>query len=256
VASRPDAPADFTDGCTESVDSVANRSKGLDVLVDMTDVPSTQQATPVLVRTVGGVEIPEAGLWNITPGWASIEVAVPRIFGRALLTRMRLKQGMIAIADDPTHSTAHLSLDAASLHTGHAARDRYLHDEVLNTNRYAAIPVRIAAIEHRGGPNWDGHGWITIGGIATPIELAITYEGMDPARCAVLFRAHASVPLRSILAGRTGLRSSFLASRHLRITIEIHAEPVRTSHHHPSRADRSTRELLHTLAPRGAMAIL
>ena len=150
----------------------------------MTDFSSTSHASSDLIRAVDGVQLPAPGLWNIPSGWASIGLSVPKIFGRALRTRVRLKQGMIAIADNPTHSTANLSLNAASLRTGHPARDRYLHDEVLQTDRYSTIPVRIATIEHCAGPHWKADGWITVGGISTAMELDLTYEGRVAAvRC-------------------------------------------------------------------------
>jgi polyisoprenoid-binding protein YceI len=204
----------------------------------MTDFSSTGPASSNLIRTVDGVELPAAGLWNIPSGWASIELSVPKVFGRALRTRMRLKQGMIAIADDPTHSTANLSLDATSLRTGHPARDRYLHDKVLNSDRYSTIPVRIATIEHCSGPHWKADGWITIGGVSTAMELDLTYEGSYRAGSIATFGAHGNIPLRGILAGRNELRSRLLAGRYIRISIEVHAEPVRATAILPTRAER------------------
>jgi polyisoprenoid-binding protein YceI len=195
-----------------------------------------------LIRNVAGVEFPAAGLWNIPSGWARIELSLPRVFGRTLRTNMQLKQGMIAIADNPRNSTAHLSLDAASLQTGNIARDRYLHDEVLNSGRYATIPVRVAAIEHCGGSNWKAHGWITVGGVATPIELTVSYEGVHGRGSAVVFRAHANVALRGIMTGSRGLRGRFLAGQNLRISIELHAEPVRPSAGYESRSRQALSE--------------
>jgi polyisoprenoid-binding protein YceI len=204
----------------------------------MTDFTSTSRTSSDLIRTVDGVELPAAGLWNIPSGWASIELSVPKVFGRALRTHLRLKQGMIAIADDPTHSTANLSLDATSLRTGHPARDRYLHDRVLNTDRYSTIPVRIATIEHSDGPHWKADGWITVGGVSTAMELDLTYEGSRRAGSIATFTAHGNIPLRGILAGRNDLRSRLLAARHIHISVEVHAEPVRAAAIFPTRSER------------------
>ena len=204
----------------------------------MTDFSSTGHAPSDFIRTVDGVELPAPGLWNIPSGWASIELSVPKVFGRALRTRLRLKQGMIAIADDPTHSTANLSLDATSLRTGHPARDRYLHDRVLDTDRYSTIPVRIATIEHCDGPHWKADGWFTIGGVSTPMELDLTYEGSRRAGSIATFSAHGNIPLRGILAGRNELRSRMLAARHIHISVEVHAEPVRATAILPTRNER------------------
>lgn len=182
-----------------------------------------------LIRDVGGVELPAAGLWNIPSGWADIEVSVPRVFGPTLRSRISLKQGMIAIADDPAHSTAHLSLDAASLRTGNATIDHYLQEEVLDTHKYSTLPVRIAAAAHRGGSRWVADGCVTVRGVAIPIELAVSYEGVFRHGPAAMFSAEASVPLRRVLPANSGTRGRLLAGRTLRIDIEIHAEPVHTS---------------------------
>ena len=199
------------------------------------------------IRSVDGVELPAPGLWNIPAGWVSIELSVRRMFGAAVRTHMRLKQGMIAIADDPAHSTAHVSLDANSLRTGHAPWDRFLHERVLDTQSSATIPVRIAAVEHVGGANWKGCGWVTIRGVAAPIELAITYDGVFRPGVAARFRATAVLPLRSILPITNSLRGRILAGRNLRIAIDLHAEPVRGSIDVASRATRSR----HPSAPTG-----
>jgi polyisoprenoid-binding protein YceI len=179
--------------------------------------------------SVRGVNFPAPGLWNIPSGWARIELSMPRVLGSAVQTCVRLKQGMIAVADDPVRSTAHLSLDAASLRTGHPTRDRFLHEEVLDTSSHATIPVRIATVEHVGGTSWKGLGWITIRGVSAPIELEITYEGTNPASSAARFRAQTKVCLRTFFPEMQGLRGRFLAGRRLRIAVDIHAEPVRAS---------------------------
>ena len=202
---------------------------------DRRDRPTASPA----IRTVDGVELPAPGLWNIPAGWVSIELSVRRTFGAAVRTHMRLKQGMIAIADDPTHSTAQVSLDANSLRTGHAPWDRFLHEQVLDTGSFATIPVRIAAVEHVEGPNWRGCGWITIRGVAAPIELDISCDGVFRPGVAARFRATATLPLRSILPANTGLHGRLLAYRTLRIAIDLHAEPVRGSIDIQSRATRS-----------------
>lgn len=182
-----------------------------------------------LIRRVDGIELPTAGLWSIPSGWATIELAVPRMFRPAVRAQIRLKQGMLALADDPTHSTGHFSLDAASLRTGDPLVDLYLHDEVLDIAHCTTIPVHIGTVEHAGGPHWDAHGWITIRGTATPIELAITYEGVRRPGGAAHFRAHTTLPLRALLPVNNGLRGRFLAGRSVRITIDVHAEPVRAT---------------------------
>ncbi|HEY4609334.1 MAG TPA: YceI family protein, partial [Ilumatobacteraceae bacterium] len=195
----------------------------------------TQQRTVDLTRVFGDVELPAAGLWNIPPGWATIELSVPRLLGTTMRSMIRLKQGMIAIADDPSHSTAHLSLDALSIRTGEHAVDEFLHHEVLDADRYSTIPVRIAGVRHRSGAMWSADGWVTVRGVATALDFEITYEGLFHKGPAALFRAQTSLPLGSVLPINSGLRSRFFASRTLRIAIELYAEPVRAKADHTAR---------------------
>ncbi len=190
-------------------------------------------------RTVDGVELPAPGLWHIPPGSISIELSVRRMFGAVMRTHVRVKQGLIAIADDPAHSTAHVSLDAISLRTGHAKWDRFIHERLLATSSAATIPMRIGSVEHVAGALWKGRGWFMIRGTATPIELAITYDGVFRPGVAARFRATATLPLRSILPVDSGMRGRVLAGRKLRIAIDLHAEPVRGSLDSVSRATRS-----------------
>jgi len=188
------------------------------------------------IRAFGDVELPAAGLWNVPPGWTNIELSVPRLLGTTMRSVVRLKQGMIAIADDPSHSTAHLSLDALSIRTGDAAIDEYLHRVVLDVDRYSTIPVRIASVQHQSERDWSADGWITVRGVATPIDFDITYEGVFNKGPAAFFRAQASVPLRNILPMNSGLRGRFFAGRTLRIAIEVYAEPVRAAAERAARA--------------------
>jgi len=208
----------------------------------MRDSSSTQRQTHDLIRAFGDVELPAAGLWNIPPGWATIQLSVPRLLGATVRSMIRLKQGMIAIADDPSHSTAHLSLDALSVRTGEEAIDEFVQRHVLDVDRYSTIPVRIASVQHRSAADWKADGWMTVRGVATPMEFDITYEGLSHNGPAAFFRAQATVPLRNILPASSGLRGRFLASRALGIAIEVYAEPVRAT------ADRTARKRVPHLA--------
>ena len=177
--------------------------------------------------TVDHLDLPAPGLWNIPTGWAMIELSVPQMLRQSMQAYVRMKQGMIAVADDPTHSTVNCSLDACSLATGNPALDLYLRERVLDIAKYSTIPVRIATVEHIDGPHWNAHGWVTIRGVSIPIELAVTYEGVLGPRSIAHFRAEGTLALRSILPVNHGLRGRFLAGRHLRISIEIYAESLR-----------------------------
>src|SRR5436190_23402895 len=101
----------------------------------MSEKSNTQQHTVDLTRVFGDVELPSACLWNIPPGWATVELSVPRLLGTTMRWMIRLKQGMIAIADDASHSTPHLSLCAPSIRTGVHSFEQLFHNELLDHDR-------------------------------------------------------------------------------------------------------------------------
>ena len=72
-------------------------------------------------------------------------------------------------------------------------------------------------LQHCVGPNWKADGWITVGGVSTPIELDITYRGLLSQGAAARFSA--------------------------RITIDVYAEAARASIDLQSWIERSRQRL-------------
>ena len=71
------------------------------------------------------VQIPAAGTYRLDPEASSISFATRHMFGLAAVTgSFRLISGQITITDPVTSSTTSAVIDAASFHTGTAARDK------------------------------------------------------------------------------------------------------------------------------------
>lgn len=161
-----------------------------------------------LTRTIDGVELPAAGLWNVPAGRATVTLAMPRVLDRVIGARIRVRQGTIAIADNPANSTAQFTLEVAGR---------------------APVPVRVTKIEHRRGSMWTAVGWMTIDDVATPLDFTITYSGVHHRWPAALFRADVTLPLRHLVGGDGGWRARLLGNGAVRAAIEIHAVPMRPS---------------------------
>lgn len=130
-----------------------------------------------LVRLVGGRQVPAAGTWDIDRGHTSAAFAV-----RHLFTRMRGRftdlSGTITIADDPTGSTVHVIIQAASITTGNDKADESLRAErYLDVERFPTlefVSTAVVPVEHG---DWSVTGDLTIRGITRPVELATTFIG-------------------------------------------------------------------------------
>jgi polyisoprenoid-binding protein YceI len=90
----------------------------------------------------------------------------------------QFKGGALAIDPDSTLAQGQLLVDAATVHTGNAGRDKQIQDEVLETNRYPSIFFHL---EHLRGqaPQKDGssdviaEGMLNIHGADHPMQINV-----------------------------------------------------------------------------------
>jgi polyisoprenoid-binding protein YceI len=141
---------------------------------------STPTTTPT--RTVGGVELPTTGTWDIDPGHAEVAF-IGRHF---MLTRIRGRftgvTGAVTIAEQPADSTVEVVIDMASVSSGDQSRDDHLRSpDFFDVEAHPTATFRSKAIR------WSGtrgllDGELTIKGITRPVVLEVDYAGFahDP----------------------------------------------------------------------------
>lgn len=121
------------------------------------------------------VQIPAAGPYRLDPEASSIRFGTRHWFGLGgVHGSFAVSSGDITITDPVTSSTASAVVDAASFHTGNAARD----DDVKSANflhaqEHPRITFTSSGLAQDGG-RWLLRGQITVRGRSTPAELAIT----------------------------------------------------------------------------------
>jgi len=126
------------------------------------------------------VQIPAAGTYRLDPEASSISFATRHMFGLAGITgSFRLISGEITITDPVTSSTASAVIDAASFHTGGAARDKDVKSvNFLHAGEHPQITFTSTQLA-RDGDRWLLRGQITARGNSAPAELVITEARTD-----------------------------------------------------------------------------
>jgi polyisoprenoid-binding protein YceI len=107
------------------------------------------------------------------------------------------------IALDPEQleqSSVEVEIDAASVDTGTADRDKHLRSaDFFDAEQYPKLTFKSTRIEHRGGSEYAVHGKLTIRGVERDITLAAEYGGLakDPwGNQRALFTASGSIDRR------------------------------------------------------------
>jgi polyisoprenoid-binding protein YceI len=164
------------------------------------------------------VEIPQAGTYRLDPEGSSINFTTRAMFGLAGVTgSFRLVSGEISIADPVSSSTASAVVDAASFHTGGAARDKDVKSaNFLHVGQHPHITFTSAELARDGGW-WLLRGQITARGNSAPAELVITEARTD--EDGIVIKATARVD--RYVHGLT--KKKGLAGRHLDLNITARA---------------------------------
>src|SRR5215469_4207782 len=126
------------------------------------------------------VQIPAAGTYQLDPQASSISFAARHMFGLAgVHGNFRLISGQITITDPVTSSAASAVIDAASFHTGGAARDKDIKSaNFLHVGEHPQITFTSSQLA-REGDRWLLRGQITVRGDSAPAELVITEARKD-----------------------------------------------------------------------------
>ncbi len=125
---------------------------------------------------------PETGTWQIDPAHTSIAFTVRHLVAAKVRGRFDSFEGVIEVGDAPRDSSVEVSIDAASLDTGVADRDRHLKSgDFLDVENYPRIEFRSTAVRETGS-GYEVDGNLTIRGETRPVTLDMEFGGVvtDP----------------------------------------------------------------------------
>ncbi|RMH50536.1 MAG: YceI family protein [Zetaproteobacteria bacterium] len=86
-------------------------------------------------------------------------------------------------ANHPEHNKVRVTIDAASIDTNHAERDKHLRSpDFFDVTKYPKITYVSTGYEDRGGGRGVIHGKLTLRGITKPVDIAVQQigAGKDP----------------------------------------------------------------------------
>lgn len=135
-----------------------------------------------LTRTVDGRLVPAVGNWRFEAGNSSIEFTVKHMMISRVRGFFRVFSGVIEVAENPLESRVSADIDAASIDTGLAFRDRDLKSaDFLDVERHPQLLFRSTAVR-ADGDDWAVTGDLTIAATTRPVDLAMEFQGaaVDP----------------------------------------------------------------------------
>lgn len=135
-------------------------------------------AVAVGTRTVAGVQLPEAGRWEIDRSHSNVEFVVRHLMVSKVRGRFGEFTGALAIGEAPEESSVEVVMDAASIDTRDAGRDEHLRSpDFLDVATHPALAFRSTGVRRSGG-HWAVDGELTVKGVARPVTLDVEFEGV------------------------------------------------------------------------------
>ncbi len=138
----------------------------------------TPTAAPT-TRTIDGVEIPVAGVYDIDPAHSVISFSVRHLMVSKTRGRFNTFSGSVTIAEDPTQSQVDVTIDATSIDTNEAARDGHLKSaDFLDVEQFPQLTFKSTAVTDHHGDTFKLVGDLTVHGVTKSVTLDAVLEGV------------------------------------------------------------------------------
>jgi len=185
-----------------------------------------------LTRVENHALVPVAGRYEIDPVHTFVSFRAQHLIVGRVRGRFANVSGSITVADDPIDSSVDVTVDTASLTTGHPGRDEDLRSpRFLDVARYPTLTYRSATIAPVPPDRWLVDGQLAIRGVVRPVPLEVTVGGAvldSTGRPRVAFHAGATLTRRDF-GLTTELEKEAGTTFAVRdVTIDIDVEAVRT----------------------------
>ncbi|MGH9272567.1 MAG: YceI family protein [Ilumatobacteraceae bacterium] len=123
------------------------------------------------------------GTWTIDASHSSVGFSVRHMMVSKTRGRFSSFAGTIDVADDPSASTAEVTIDVSSIDTRDAKRDDHLRSpDFFDASKHPQITFRSTALEPHGDDVFRLVGDLTVKGITRPVTLDVEVGGVaqDP----------------------------------------------------------------------------
>jgi polyisoprenoid-binding protein YceI len=186
-----------------------------------------------LTRTVDGRLVPAVGTWRFEAGNSSVEFTVKHMMISRVRGSFRAFTGTIEVADVPTDSRVSADIEAASIDTGMAFRDRDLRSaDFLDVEQHPQLTFRSTAVR-ADGDEWVVTGDLTIASTTRPVDLAMEFQGaaIDPwGNAKAVFSASTQIEREDwgLTYNRAIEGGGVLIGSTVKISMEIQAKPAKS----------------------------
>jgi polyisoprenoid-binding protein YceI len=121
--------------------------------------------------------VPVAGSWQIDRSHTSVEFVARHLMIAKVRGRFTDVAGTIEIGEAPEESSAHVTIQAASISTGDDARDAHLRSpDFLDAERFPTLEFHSTAVKHEGS-DWLIAGDLTVRDVTRPVVLDVEFVG-------------------------------------------------------------------------------
>jgi polyisoprenoid-binding protein YceI len=140
---------------------------------------SDQTTASPATRTIDGVEIPVAGIYDIDVAHTSISFSVRHLMVSKTHGRFEGFTGTVTIAEDPKDSQVEVSIDVASVNTSEAKRDEHLRSaDFFDVEQFPTMTFTSTGVSDHHGDHFKLTGDLTVHGVTKPVTLDAVLEGV------------------------------------------------------------------------------
>jgi polyisoprenoid-binding protein YceI len=123
--------------------------------------------------------LPHRGRWDLDPAHSTIRLGVRHLGIGTIHGRFSGFRGSLRVGDRMEESLLQVTIDAASIDTGHTVRDDHLRSpDFLDVEMYPYLTFLSDRFTHRGGADWYVDGVLTLHGVSRTVRLDTTYRGL------------------------------------------------------------------------------
>jgi polyisoprenoid-binding protein YceI len=139
----------------------------------------TDLQTPHATRTIDGVDIPEAGVFDLDVAHSTVSFSVRHLMVSKTRGRFGAFAGAVTVGEDPLASSVEVTIDPASITTGDATRDDHLRSaDFFDVEQFPEITFRSTRVADHHGDRFRLEGELTVRGITRPVVLDVVLEGI------------------------------------------------------------------------------
>ena len=148
--------------------------------VQVANARATTLGALTLTRT-GGLDLPEPGVWEIDPVHSTVQATALHLGLGRVHGRFAEFSGRVEVGDPPENTRVAVTINAASIDTGSAERDRHLRSsDFLDVQRWPTLRFVNSTVRRVSTEKWVMTGPLTMRDVTRPVELDVTYLGTTP----------------------------------------------------------------------------